>query len=319
MAGKRGRLILVGLVVVLFVAALWVAAFSLAGRVPGRFTGEWDEEVLEAGGRDKIAVVAVAGEITSDLSPFAGGAAAGKVLSQLDQALEDPDVRGVVIDLETPGGTVVGSDLIYRKLAEVRDRGKPAVALMNEVAASGGYYIAAGATEVVANPATLTGSIGVILFIPNVARAADKVGIEPVVIKSGPLKDIGSPFRDMTLEERTILAAIIDEAYGQFVAVVAEGRELPEARVREIADGRIYTGRQAQSLGLVDHLGGRELAFSRARELSKAEDATVVRYTRSPGLLETVLGIPPGFSAPDLLEEGLGVDLRPGLKYLWLL
>jgi protease-4 len=190
------------------------------------------------------------------------------------------------------------------------------VALMEDVAASGGYYIAAGANEVVANGSTLTGSIGVILMVPNVQRAADKLGIEPVVIKSGPYKDIASPFRQMTPEEHQILQALIDEAYAQFVSVVAAGRRLDPARVREIADGRVYTGRQAKELGLIDHLGGRDRAFARARALGRAPRASLVRYERRPGLLGTFLGVAAGLGPK--LPAGVDVELRPGLKYLWI-
>ncbi|MGH2770521.1 MAG: S49 family peptidase, partial [Actinomycetota bacterium] len=151
-------------------------------------------------------------------------------------------------------------------------------------------------------------------------KAADKLGIRPMVFKSGPHKDLASPFRTPTPEEEAILQGVIDEAYGQFVAAVASGRKMAEARVREIADGRIYTGAQARSLGLVDHLGGRDLALRRARELAKAPRARLVRYTRSPGLLGSLVGIR-GASLSGLLPErarGLGIDLTPGLKYLWL-
>lgn len=305
------------LVAVLLLGGLWVAAVTLPGRAGGG-AARWEEEVLEEGGPKKVAVVTLFGEITADPDTRADGAGAGKVTSQLEQAIEDGDVAAVLLDLDTPGGTVVGSDLILRKVREVRRAGKPVVGLMQEVAASGGYYVAAGADEVVANPSTLTGSIGVILVVPNVERAADKIGIQPVVIKSGPHKDIASPFREMTPEERAILQGVIDEAYAQFVGVVAEGRKLAEPRVRELADGRIYTGAQAKEAGLVDHLGDRDLAFRRATELGRAPGASLVRYVRKPGLLEDVLGLPRRITAGEVLREGLGIDLRPGLKYLWL-
>ncbi len=319
MASKRTKRIAIGLAILTALAGLWVVALTV-GKGPGRFSRDWEEELLESGGPSKIAMIPISGEIASSIDPFSGGASASEAVSQLTQAARDPDVEAVILDLETPGGAVVASDVIYRKVLDVRRRGKPAVALMGDVAASGGYYVAAGAQEIVANPATLTGSIGVILVIPNLEKAADKLGIRPMVFKSGPHKDLASPFRTPTSEEEAILQGVIDEAYGQFVAAVASGRNLPEARVREIADGRIYTGNQARSLGLVDHLGGRDLALRRARELAKAPDASLVRYTRSPGLLGSLVGIP-GASLSGLLPErarGLGIDLTPGLKYLWL-
>jgi protease-4 len=261
-------------------------------------------------------MVTVQGEIATSLDPFSSGATDVAVNSQIDQALADDDVAGIIVFLDTPGGGVVASDAINRKVKEA-DARKPVVALMDETAASGGYYIAAAAREIVANPTTLTGSIGVIMIVPNVSQAANKIGIQPVIIKSGPHKDIASPFRDMTPEERGILQGIIDEAYGQFVQAVAAGRKLDPAKVREIADGRVYTGKQAKDLGLVDELGGQKLALARVRSMAKAPNASLVRY-EPRGFLHTLLGASArAFEGRNVLKDTLGIDTSPGLKYLW--
>jgi protease-4 len=168
---------------------------------------------------------------------------------------------------------------------------------MRDYAASGGYYIGVNADHIVAHPATITGSIGVILQYVNVEGLAKKVGVAPVTIKSGPLKDMASPFRDLTAEEREILQGLIDESYGEFVDVVDAGRkDLDEEEVRELADGRIYTGIQAEKAGLVDELGGENEVYSSTAKLIEEEadddedvkpkDLKVVRYAPSFGFWE---------------------------------
>lgn len=278
---------------------------------------KWEQETIVRGDEKKIAMVSVEGEITTTLDPFAAGASDAAIVSQIDQALDDRSVVGIIVHLDTPGGGVVASDAISRKVREA-DAKKPVVALMDETAASGGYYIAASAREIVANPSTLTGSIGVIMIVPNVSRAADKLGIEPMVIKSGPYKDLASPFRDMTEEDRNILQGIINEAYDQFVGTVATGRELDPGKVREIADGRVYTGKQAKDLGLVDRLGDQTLALDRARDIAGAPKAGLVRYHRT-NILRTLLGASAkALDGNKAIRDALGIDTSPGLKYLWL-
>lgn len=319
-ASKKAGWILGITLVVLLIAGLWAAAFALGrGVASPRPVGDWDEElIVEGESSDKVVMVSLFGEIFSDPEGFAPGASDENIVSQLDQAIDDPDIVGVILDLDTPGGAVVASDTIYRKVLALRKEDVAVVALMRDVAASGGYYIASAADEIIANPATITGSIGVIMIVPNLEGTAAKLGIKPLVIKSGPHKDIASPFREITPEERTILQGIIDGAYEQFIGAVAKGRKLDAPRVRELADGRIYTGKQAKDLGLVDRLGGRDLAFQRARKLAEAEDASLVRYTRSRGLAESLLGFSSEAARGNLVRRGLGIDLRPGLKYLWL-
>ena len=297
---------------VFFFVVIVAAAFR-AGAEPDR---RWDETLVVPGGDEKIAMVTVQGEIVTSLDPFSSGATDEAVISQIDQALADDDVVGIIVFLDTPGGGVVASDAINRRVKEANAR-KPVVALLDETAASGGYYIAAGAREIIANPTTLTGSIGVIMIVPNVTQAANKIGIQPMIIKSGPHKDIASPFRDMTPEERGLLQGIIDEAYDQFVQAVATGRKLDPAKVREIADGRVYTGKQAKDLALVDELGDQKLALDRVRSMAKAPKASLVRYERT-GLLHSLLGASArAFGGSKLLEDTLGIDTSPGLKYLW--
>ena len=192
------------------------------------------------------------------------------------------------------------------------------VASMGSTAASGGYYISAAADTIVANPSTITGSIGVIFNYTNFAEALDKVGVDPEPITSGEFKDLASPADELTDAERGIIEAQIGDTYDQFVAAIVEGRDLPEDRVRELADGRTYSGEQAASNGLVDELGGIQQAAAEARELAGIQRAEVVRYEESPGLLESVQArIAPQEPEAVQIIEAAGVDPTPELQYLY--
>lgn len=322
MASKRTKWVLIVSLLVLVIGGLYAAAFTLGGTFgDGGFAGDYEEEFVTEGESDqKVALINVVGEIFSDPDGLQEGASDTNIMRQLDQAIDDTNVVAVILSLETPGGGVVASDAIYRKTLEVSKQGKPVIALMGDVAASGGYYIAAGAKEIVAHPATMTGSIGVIAFLPNFEKAAEKLGVEVTVLKSGALKDSGSPFRAMTGEEKALFQTLLDESYELFVQAVAKGRSLEPARVRELADGRVYSGQQAKGLGLVDHLGDRNTAFARAKNLARAPDASLVRYSTTYGFGD-FLGVTSKFfdrSALAGIKEELGLRRRPGVAYLWL-
>lgn len=184
-------------------------------------------------------------------------------------------IRAVVLRVDSPGGAVTPSQEIYRELLRLRDK-KPLVASLGDVAASGGYYIASACNTIVANPGTITGSIGVIMgTVYNVQGLLEKLGIKGTVIKAGTYKDIGSPIRDMTPEERQILKDMLDDVHRQFIAAVAAGRKMDEAVVRTLADGRVYSGEQAKQLGLVDQLGNFQDAIALA-----AQEAGIVGEPR---------------------------------------
>jgi protease-4 len=178
---------------------------------------------------------------------------------------------------------VAASQEIYEELLKVRRvHGKPVVASMGSLAASGGYYVASAADRIVANPGTITGSIGVIMQIPNVGELLQKIGIRAVVIKSGAYKDLASATRDLTPEERRILQSVLDDVHDQFIQAVAEGRKLDRGRVEQLADGRIFSGRQAQELGLVDELGGLHDALARAGALAGIPGPPTVTRIEKP-------------------------------------
>lgn len=179
-----------------------------------------------------------------------------RLLRALDRARENDSVRAVLLRVDSPGGSVSGGEAFHRALTRLREAGKPVVAVMGGTAASAGYMVALPAERIFASESTVTGSIGVLLQSFDGSDLLSRLGVRPEVVASGPLKDQPSPFRPLTEEGRAALNAVVQDLYAQFVGMVARGRNMPEARVRELADGRIFTGRQAVELGLVDAIGG---------------------------------------------------------------
>lgn len=217
---------------------------------------------LEFSGDDRIALIRVEGVILD----------AQQTVGDLKNFGESPSVKAIVLRIDSPGGGVVPSQEIYEAVKRVRDKhNKTVVASMGTVAASGGYYIAVATDRILANPGTLTGSIGVIMELANVEGLLKKIGVESLVVKSGQYKDIGSPFRKMGPEDRRILQAVMDDVHRQFIEAVAEGRSLKVEQVRGLADGRIFTGRQAKEANLVDDLGDLAEAVKVAADLAGIE------------------------------------------------
>lgn len=190
---------------------------------------------------------------------------ADKIIDSIRRFAKADHVRAVVLRVESPGGGVTPSQEIYRELTRLREK-KPVIASLGGVAASGGYYIASACSTIVANPGTITGSIGVIMETVNVQGLLEKLGVKGVVIKAGTYKDLGSPLHDMSPEERRILGTMLDDVHRQFIAAVATGRHMDEAKIQPLADGRVYSGEQALRLGLVDQLGNFQDAITLAAE-----------------------------------------------------
>lgn len=251
--------------------------------------GMFEEEIIEEGNiNKKIAVLDVEGVImdTTDATSMLSspGYNHRAFMEKLEMAKEDSSIKGIVIRVNSPGGGVVESAEIYDKIQEVKkETKKPIYISMGSTAASGGYYISAPADKIYASPETLTGSLGVIMQGINYEKLAEKIGIETVTIKSGPYKDIMAANRKMTDEERKILQNMIDSSYNQFVKIIAEGRGMSETDVRKIADGRIYDGRQAKEVGLIDEFGYLEDVTNAMKKDLKMTDAMVVRYTDTIG------------------------------------
>jgi protease IV len=326
--GRRRRwpFVVGGLVVLgLLVLAAGVVALVLAigAGAQGATSTVYQEEYVSGAGPEKIAVVPVEGTISSadsstgELQPTTTPEG---LADALQQAKDDDSVAAVVLEVNSPGGGVTASDEMHQSILDFKEQtGKPVVVSMGDTAASGAYFISTAADRIVANETTLTGSLGVIFTLTDISELADKYGVEQEVVKSGEFKDMGSSFRDLTPEERDILQSIVDEAYDKFVSVIVQGRGLPEERVREIADGRVYSGEQAKELGLVDSFGGLEEAAAISRDLANIEGATVVRYVQSPTFVETLLArlAPREPEALQIAEEA-GLTLEPKAYYLYL-
>ncbi len=221
-----------------------------------------------------------------------GGSVVGSddIIALIQAAREDPSIQAVVLRINSPGGSSAAAEEIGVELRRLRDSGKTVVDSLGDTAASGGYWVAALADRIVANAATTTGSIGVIVEVSNYAELYQKLGVEFSVIKSGAMKDMGSAARDLTEAERSVLQAMVDDIYEQFVAVVAAGRQMAPEAVRELADGRIFSGRQALSLGLVDEIGNFNDAIRVAAEYAGLGDSYGVTELGTVSPWERLLG-----------------------------
>jgi protease-4 len=219
----------------------------------------------------RIGLVEIVGEISESES----------VVDQIDRMQRDPIVKALVIRLDSPGGGVAASQEIYDAVRRVRDGGKPVIASMGGVAASGAYYVACAADSIVANPGTLTGSIGVIMSFPNTEELFRKVGLRFETIKTGKFKDVGSMWRPMTDDERTLLQEVLGNVYDQFIDAIVDGRSMAREDILPYADGRIFSGDQAQEYGFVDRLGSLEEAIAMAAEMANIEGRpSVIRKER---------------------------------------
>jgi protease-4 len=256
-------------------------------------------------GKDGVAIVRVEGPILDSY----------QTVEELKTFAEDPLVKAIVVRIDSPGGGVAPSQEIYNAVKRVRkEKNKTVIASMGTVAASGGYYIAVATDRILANPGTLTGSIGVIMQLANFQDLLEKIGVKNVVVKSGKFKDIGSPFRPMQDEDRKLLQLVMDDVHRQFIDAVAEGRSLDQAEVEQLADGRVFTGQQAKSILLVDDIGDLHDAIKLAGELGGIEGEPRVMETSKP------------FSFRNLLENTFLGNVRTftsapfsmPLLYLWV-
>jgi protease IV len=287
----KGLGLLTGFVLVVFAAAFFYA--YLTG-------GDGKALSLLAG--DGVGILQVEGTINDSRD----------VLTELRRFREAPWIKAIVLRIDSPGGAVAPTQEIFDELQKVRNK-KPLIASMGGMATSGGYYIASACEKIVANPGTMTGSIGVIMQLNNVEELLKKIGGKGQNIKSGANKDIGSPFQALSPEGQAILQSLVDNVHGQFVSAVATGRGMDEAVVKKLADGRVYSGAQAKDLGLVDELGNLEYAVDLAAKRVGLEESPVVYYSR----LEQVRWWDRLFFSLTGIQWS-GSD-RPGLRYEWSL
>jgi protease IV len=272
-----------------------VLAVTLAG----------DDDGFGLGSR--IAILEIDGVIVDDEA----------VLEQIRKFRRDGSVKAFVIDINSPGGSVGPSQSIYRELRKLREEDdRPVLASIGAVGASGGYYIALAADSIYALPGSITGSIGVIMEFPNAAELMDRVGVQVEVVKSAEHKDVGSPFRPITEEDRAVLGSLVQDVYGQFVDVVATERSLPVEQVRTLADGRILSGRQALESGLIDGIGNLHDALARAGTMAGLGDDPPV--VRPPEPRFTVFDVLTGRAVTQTLNRWLApleVAASPRLLY----
>ena len=295
------RKIIAGVVVgiVLLSLVIWIAV--AVTRTPG--------EGAVAYGRSAgaVGVIAINGVITCGRSSSGfWGAQAGSedVIARLREAAGNPEIKAVVLRLNSPGGTASGAQEIAGEVDRLRRAGKRVVASMGDVAASGAYWIASRTDKIIANPGTLTGSIGVIMQTQDLRGLYEKIGVDTETFKSGPHKDMGSPARAVTPEERAIFQSMVDDIYQQFLTTVAEGRKMNPADVRRLADGRVFTGRQAREAGLVDELGNYREAISAAGQMAGLGRDPRVIELGPRGLWQELLGGSRKVAFGDLLQLG---------------
>jgi len=287
-------------IVLLVIVAATLLSF-LINLLIGRGVGQ-----VSVSSKPKIGLIKVKGVIRSS----------DKYLKLLDRAQKDKSVKAVVLRVDSPGGVVGACQEIHDKVKELKEK-KPVVVSMGSIAASGGLYISVPATKIVANPGTITGSIGVIIQTYNLKKLAEKVGVEVITVKSGRFKDLLNPFKEPDPEALKIVQQLIDDSYSQFVEAVSKGRKIPIEKVKEFADGRIFTGRRAKELGLVDELGSLEKAVKVAREIAKCPECEVKEIKEKRSLLEVLAGEGVPNSLKNLLKAVRGEVEEVNLMYLF--
>ena len=280
---------------------LGLAALVVLSSVLGRYLSEGGLE----GGNETIAMVEVIGTIMDSK----------EIVRQLSHYRRDDDIKAIILRIDSPGGAVAPSQEIYDEVLRVRADHKKIYASMGSLAASGGYYIAAATDRIFANPGTLTGSIGVIMAFSNAEKLMKKIGLEPEVVKSGKFKDVGSPLRKMKPHERKYLQTVVDDVHQQFIEAVAKGRNMSTREARKLADGRIFTGRQALKLKLVDELGGLEDVIAQLGKDVGIQGRPKVIWEEPPqGFLDWVLDS----ALPRDFNTSMVPSQFPSLQYLWL-
>ncbi|MBV9080288.1 MAG: signal peptide peptidase SppA [Elusimicrobia bacterium] len=242
--------VLHGLIIVLAILVLW-------RRPPEKRTD-----------KDAIAVIPIEGIITMDRGAMSHGESIDELVDAIDELKDKPRVKALVLKINSPGGSVGAVQELYDAVVRFKKSGRPVVSTFGDLAASGGYYVACAGDRIVTHPGTLTGSIGVLLRLPNVTTLMQKIGVSMNTLTSGPMKDAGSPFRAMTAEEQAHFKGIIDDAYGQFFDAVKTGRNLTPEALKPLADGRVFSGRQAVEKKLADQLGGTKEAIDLAKEMA---------------------------------------------------
>jgi len=293
----RKHPVLLGMVILFVIALLSYLLFYKAGAYPTK--------IKTFSSVNRIGVVSINGPIYDSL----------KISEQLEEFANDGSIIAVVLRVDSPGGGVAASQEIYDAVVELR-KSKKVVASMGSIAASGGLLVACAADKIIANPGTITGSISAIMQFANFEELLKKIGLKSSVVKSGKYKDIGSPLRDMTPEERKIIQELVDDIYNQFIDVVVKDRKLSREKVLEIADGRVFSGRRAKEYGLIDDLGDMNYAAKLATQLAGKDGKYELVYPRKKreSVFDYLLE-----SAANRLSDSLkeGMESFSGVSYLY--
>ena len=321
-AAKPGTALWLKIIAGLYVLSL-IAAFAVINKADAARKakpGDMDLSKLTGLGAAKknaVAVIPLYGAISQGASSRSWERGSQQIAKRIKNLAAKKEVKAIVLDINSPGGTVGAVQEIYSAILKAKaETKKPFIARFGEVSASGGYYVAAACDQIMAHPGTITGSIGVIFSVGNFEGLMKKVGYRSEVIKSGKFKDIGSPSREMTAEEHKLLQAMIDDSYDQFVKAVSDGRKMPADQVKLLADGRIYTGRQAMDVKLVDSMGDLQDAIDKAGELGGLGKNPRVLTDSDPfenflSLIDTKLSF---FGTKSVVET---LEIAPSLEYRW--
>lgn len=320
---KSSKLLPIGCISAAVLAAIVIIGFFVL-MIVAMAVGGANADGATGPTRDSIAHVDLEGVITSSqvASVFGGEGESmvTKFTKKMKKVRKNPKIKAVVVRINSPGGEVTASDVLYNQIKLTREK-KPVVIYMDSVAASGGFYAACGGTEIMANPTTMTGSIGVIISTLRYKQLFEKTGMESVVFKSGKFKDTLSGTRDMRDDEKKLIQGMVDETYERFLGIVKEARkDIPEEKLRNrIADGRILSGAEALRLKLIDGNGYIDDAYDRARKLAKVPKAPVYHVKNKPSFFSALAGAQ-SKSIPDKIEialpQPMGADLQPGMIYL---
>ncbi|MFO8008237.1 MAG: signal peptide peptidase SppA [Candidatus Brocadiia bacterium] len=319
LVGGFALLVLLGGALFVMLFAVGIAGASAGGAAAG---GMQLQEFTVSGtpGDPKVVIVPVRGLLAPAARVSEDPLSLLKAM--LERADSDAKVRGVVLSLDSGGGGITTCDVMYRTVVRYRDEtGQPVVALMENVAASGAYYLACAADHVTAHPTTITGSIGVLMPLFDAGQLMTKVGVRNRTVKSGPLKDMGSPLAQQSEEqwerELVLLEDIVQQMHEHFIGIVADGRGMEAEAVRRLADGRIFTGKTALEEGLVDSIGYREDAVAQVKNMAGLGKAHVVLYRPAPTLRDVLFGQGEARDVTVRLDDGLPAQLRGLPTYLW--
>lgn len=306
---------------------LWmITAIGLSAGAVGKGRAGLTKQTVLDGGRDEVLLISVRGIITNDESQDLFSYDPGmvrRIKKQLTAAAEDRHIKAVVLEIDSPGGAITACDVIYKELNDFRATGKPLIAYLGDVAASGGYYVACAGDEIVAHPTCLTGSIGVIMPRMNFEGLLKKIGVRVEPIKSGERKDIGAGYREMAEPERLALQHIIDQLHGRFAGIVRNsakrrgGVSFSDAEFAPLTNGMVFTGADAAKNKLVDATGYLEDAIRSAEKRARISNATVVRYMRAGGIFGSLAGASSAVPRPKASPADALLRSGPRFLYLW--